>query len=62
MREQNKYLSVQEVSEMFGVSVDAVRGWIQRGTLPSVKLGRRVLIERSAVDSALKKREARQPS
>lgn len=36
---------------MFGVSVDAVRGWIQRGTLPSVKLGRRVFVERSAVEN-----------
>jgi excisionase family DNA binding protein len=51
MVQQNKHLSVQEVSAMFGVSVDAVRGWIQRGTLPSVKLGRRVFVERSAVEN-----------
>jgi excisionase family DNA binding protein len=36
-------LTVPVVARMTGVHVGTVRGWIRRGDLPSVKLGRRIV-------------------
>lgn len=38
-------LSTQVVfSEMLGVSCDVVRGWVESGAIPTVKIGRRRVI------------------
>jgi excisionase family DNA binding protein len=39
-----EFMSVAHTAEAFGVSTDAVRGWIKRGRLPVKKVGRRVFI------------------
>jgi excisionase family DNA binding protein len=36
-------LSVPTVAQMTGTHVNTVWGWIRRGDLPSVKLGRRIV-------------------
>lgn len=46
-------LTVAQVAKLLGISEEAVRRRIERGTLPSLKRGRSRLIPRNAVDYAL---------
>jgi excisionase family DNA binding protein len=46
-------LGVQEVADALGVSRELVRQMIRTGKLPSVKLGRRRLISRKALERFL---------
>jgi excisionase family DNA binding protein len=42
-------------ADLIGVSEDTVRGWVESGTLPTVKVGRRRLINRALISDSLKK-------
>lgn len=37
-------ISQEQFSELVGLSQDVVRGWIDKGLIPTVKIGRRRLI------------------
>jgi excisionase family DNA binding protein len=47
--EQREYLFLPEVAELTGVSLDSVRHWIRRGVLPSVRPGRRRMVNRAVL-------------
>jgi excisionase family DNA binding protein len=44
------YLTVAEVAEMLRLNQQTVRNWIDQGSLPAVRVGRRVRIKRSDLD------------
>jgi excisionase family DNA binding protein len=43
-------LTIDQTAEYVGLSAWTVRYWVRMGKLPSVKLGRRVLIERAELN------------
>jgi excisionase family DNA binding protein len=50
--------SVAEVAEALGCTRQHITNLIARGEIPSLKLGRRRLIRRQALDAELARREA----
>lgn len=46
-------LRLEEVARIARVSISSVRHWIKTGRLPSIRPGRRRLVQRSALDSFL---------
>jgi excisionase family DNA binding protein len=46
-RFDESFLTVAEVAELLKLNQQTVRNWIDQGSLPSVKVGRRVRIKRS---------------
>lgn len=47
------YLTVAEVAELLRLNQQTVRNWIDQGSLPAVRVGRRVRIKRSDLDRVL---------
>lgn len=47
-------LSVREVAEMVGVTVQTVYMWVQCGDLPSMRAGKLIRIDRDELDAWLK--------
>jgi excisionase family DNA binding protein len=45
--QQDSFLTVAEVAEMLKLNQQTVRNWIDQGSLPAVRVGRRVRILRS---------------
>ncbi len=39
-KENERWLSVEEISAHIGVSKDTIRSWIKKGTIPYHKIGR----------------------
>ena len=54
--DESKYLSPEEVGKMFRASKWTVRRWVEAGRLPSVRVGRRLLIPAEAVEQLVEKR------
>lgn len=50
----SKPLTVEQVAEHLGVSIETVRRWIRTGRLRAVRIGRAWLIKQAAVEAALK--------
>jgi excisionase family DNA binding protein len=48
-----EFLTVAEVAELLKLNQQTVRNWIDAGSLPAVKVGRRVRIRRSDLDRKL---------
>ena len=48
-----KWLSVKEWGKRHGIGVNLVYGFVRTGTLPSVRLGGRILIPSDALDRIL---------
>jgi excisionase family DNA binding protein len=44
---QESFLTVAEVAEMLKLNQQTVRNWIDQGSLPALRVGRRVRIKRS---------------
>ena len=44
------FLTVAEVAQLLKLNQQTVRNWIDQGTLPAVRIGRRVRIKRSDFD------------
>lgn len=44
---EESFLTVAEVAELLRLNQQTVRNWIDAGTLPAVRVGRRVRIKRS---------------
>jgi excisionase family DNA binding protein len=53
LAEDESFLTVAEVAEMLKLNQQTVRNWIDQGSLPAVRLGRRVRIRRSDLDRVL---------
>jgi excisionase family DNA binding protein len=47
------FLTVAEVAEMLKLNPQTVRNWIDQGSLPALRIGRRVRIRRSDFDRLL---------
>ena len=47
------YLTVAEVAELLKLNQQTVRNWIDQGSLPALRVGRRVRIRRSDLDRVL---------
>jgi excisionase family DNA binding protein len=44
---EDSYLTVAEVAELLKLNQQTVRNWIDQGSLPALRVGRRVRIKRS---------------
>lgn len=53
MNTDTEYLTVEEVAARLHVSTRTVRRWISAGTLPSVRAGRRVLVDAADITAFL---------
>jgi excisionase family DNA binding protein len=49
----DEFLTVNEIAEHLKINPQTVRNWIDAGTLPAVRVGRRVRIRRADVDRLL---------
>ena len=49
----DSFLTVAEVAEWLKLNQQTVRNWIDQGSLPAVRVGRRVRIKRSDLDRIL---------
>jgi putative molybdopterin biosynthesis protein len=47
---EDSFLTVAEVAEMLKLNPQTVRNWIDQGSLPAIRMGRRVRIRRSDFD------------
>src|SRR5947199_58349 len=50
---EDSFLTVAEVAEMLKLNQQTVRNWIDQGSLPALRVGRRVRITRSDPDQVL---------
>jgi excisionase family DNA binding protein len=50
---EDSFLTVAEVAEMLKLNQQTVRNWIDQGSLPAVRVGRRVRIKRSDLERVL---------
>jgi excisionase family DNA binding protein len=50
---EEEFLTVAEVAELLKLNQQTVRNWIDAGSLPAVKVGRRVRIRRSDLERKL---------
>ena len=50
---EESYLTVAEVAEILKLNQQTVRNWIDQGSLPALRVGRRVRIKRSDFDRIL---------
>jgi excisionase family DNA binding protein len=48
-----KYLTVTEITDLLKLNPQTVRNWIDQGTLPAVRIGRRVRVRRTDLDRVL---------
>ncbi|MFZ1996630.1 MAG: helix-turn-helix domain-containing protein [Solirubrobacteraceae bacterium] len=49
----DEYLTVQEIAEHLKLNQQTVRNWIDQGSLPAVRIGRRVRVRRADLDRIL---------
>ena len=54
-----EFLTVDQVAEMLQVNPLTVRRYIERGTLPAVRVGRRVRVHREAIQALLQPIDAK---
>ncbi|MBV9805105.1 MAG: helix-turn-helix domain-containing protein [Solirubrobacterales bacterium] len=52
---EDSFLTVAEVAEMLKLNQQTVRNWIDQGSLPALRVGRRVRIKRSDFERVLAK-------
>src|SRR5437016_7906880 len=50
---EETFLTVAEVAEMLKLNPQTVRNWIDQGSLPALRVGRRVRIKRSDLERML---------
>jgi excisionase family DNA binding protein len=51
--DNTEFLTVAEVAELLKLNQQTVRNWIDAGTLPALKVGRRVRIRRADLEAKL---------
>lgn len=59
---EESYLTVAEVAATLKLNQQTVRNWIDAGTLPALRVGRRVRIKRSDFDRILEESYSGAPS
>lgn len=59
---EDELLTVAEVAEMLKLNQQTVRNWIDQGSLPAVRVGRRVRIKRSDFDQILERGYSGRPA
>jgi len=52
---EDRYLTVPEVSKYLKVSTTTIRTMAKDGSMPSVKIGARILFDREAIDAWMRK-------
>ena len=55
------FLTVAEVAELLKLNQQTVRNWIDQGSLPAVRVGRRVRIRRTDLEQVLADGETKGP-
>ena len=50
---EESFLTVAEVAEMLKLNQQTVRNWIDQGSLPAIRVGRRVRIRRSDLERVI---------
>jgi excisionase family DNA binding protein len=50
---EESFLTVAEVADMLKLNQQTVRNWIEQGSLPALRVGRRVRIKRSDLERVL---------
>lgn len=50
---EESYLTVAEVAQLLKLNQQTVRNWIDQGSLPALRVGRRVRIKRSDLERVL---------
>jgi excisionase family DNA binding protein len=58
----DSFLTVAEVAEMLKLNQQTVRNWIDQGSLPAVRVGRRVRIRRSDLERVLEEGSTAAPA
>ncbi len=58
----DEYLTVDEVAATLRLVPQTIRNWIDAGTLPAVRIGRRVRIKRSDFDQLVEQRYVSRPA
>ena len=53
---EKRLLDVREAARYLGISPHTVRGWVYQGRLPVIRLGRKVLFDRTALDRLIEER------
>ncbi len=56
------FLTVAEVAELLKLNQQTVRNWIDQGSLPALRVGRRVRIRRSELERILAEAETKSPA
>ena len=51
--EQERFLTVADVAELLKLNQQTVRNWIDQGSMPAFRIGRRVRIKKSDLDRVL---------
>jgi excisionase family DNA binding protein len=52
---QEQLLTVPQVAELFQVTAQTIRNWIDHGTLPALRVGRAYRVRRADVDQLLER-------
>lgn len=55
-------VTVEEAAELLGIGRNSAYAAVDRGELPSVRIGRRLLIPRAALERMLREADERQPA
>src|SRR5690348_12565096 len=58
---EDSFLTVAEVAEMLKLNQQTVRNWIDQGSLPALRVGRRVRIKRSDFERVLERSYSASP-
>jgi excisionase family DNA binding protein len=58
---EESFLTVAEVAEMLKLNQQTVRNWIDQGSLPALRMGRRVRIKRSDFERVVEQSYAGAP-
>jgi excisionase family DNA binding protein len=53
---EEAFLTVAEVAELLKLNQQTVRNWIDQGSMPAIRIGRRVRIKKSDLDRVLASR------
>ena len=60
--DNDSFLTVAEVAELLKLNQQTVRNWIDQGSLPAVRVGRRVRIRRTDLEQVLAEGETARAS
>lgn len=53
-----EYLTTQQLAARLGVSAETIRGWVQAGRIPEIRVNSKVRrFDAAAVDAALRRRD-----